>query len=232
VRGRRGHKAHKTPFQLWLEIQYGWKPLLSDVHGAVTALSDKDHAQRDRYRASLKSTLRMDDRLIRALPDYQCNSWPKVRAQKLTDVHHKGWLRLDYEKLDSSLLPTAAALGLTNPLELVWEELPFSFVVDWFLPVGSYLSTFDATYGWSFKAGSMSIKSTTRSRLDPVTTIIDNATTRYKSGGFVPKGTGYQMRFTRTALTSSPVAAVPHLKNPLSGLHVSEAIALLATAFS
>lgn len=229
ARGKR-HNA-KSPFELWLEIQYGWKPLLSDCHGAVTALSDKEHEDRDRYKATVKASYRMDDKSLNQLPDYQCNGWPKVRAVKSSEVHHKGWIRLDYIKADSALLPTAASLGLTNPLELVWEELPFSFVVDWFLPIGSYLSTFDATYGWTFKGGSVSIKSTMRTRCLPDPKIIDNATTAYRSGGLVPQGRGYQMKFVRETYSTSPTAQVPHPKNPVSGLHVSEAIALLAGAF-
>jgi hypothetical protein len=31
------------------------------------------------------------------------------------------------------------SLGLTDPLSVVWEIIPYSFVVDWFLPVGTYL---------------------------------------------------------------------------------------------
>lgn len=38
------------------------------------------------------------------------------------------------------------ALGLGNPLKVFWEAIPYSFVVDWFLDVGSALSTLDA---WS-----------------------------------------------------------------------------------
>jgi hypothetical protein len=32
------------------------------------------------------------------------------------------------------------SLGLVNPLEIAWEVVPYSFVVDWFLPVGSYIA--------------------------------------------------------------------------------------------
>jgi hypothetical protein len=31
------------------------------------------------------------------------------------------------------------ALGLNNPAGVLWEKLPYSFVIDWFLPVGNYL---------------------------------------------------------------------------------------------
>jgi hypothetical protein len=34
----------------------------------------------------------------------------------------------------------AALVGLTDPASLIWEKLPYSFVADWILPVGDYLS--------------------------------------------------------------------------------------------
>jgi hypothetical protein len=30
-------------------------------------------------------------------------------------------------------------LGLLDPATVLWEIIPYSFVVDWFLPIGSYL---------------------------------------------------------------------------------------------
>jgi hypothetical protein len=32
------------------------------------------------------------------------------------------------------------SLGLADPLSVAWELTPWSFVVDWFLPVGDYLN--------------------------------------------------------------------------------------------
>jgi hypothetical protein len=32
------------------------------------------------------------------------------------------------------------ALGLNNPLKAIWEIMPFSFVVDWFLKISSHLT--------------------------------------------------------------------------------------------
>jgi hypothetical protein len=31
------------------------------------------------------------------------------------------------------------SLGLTDPFQVLWEITPFSFVFDWFLPVGAFL---------------------------------------------------------------------------------------------
>jgi hypothetical protein len=36
-------------------------------------------------------------------------------------------------------ISVAATLGLLNPENVAWELLPWSFVVDWFIPIGQYL---------------------------------------------------------------------------------------------
>jgi hypothetical protein len=33
----------------------------------------------------------------------------------------------------------ARQLGLLDPLSVAWELLPWSFVIDWFIPIGAYL---------------------------------------------------------------------------------------------
>jgi hypothetical protein len=30
-------------------------------------------------------------------------------------------------------------MGLGNPASILWERLPYSFVIDWFIPIGNYL---------------------------------------------------------------------------------------------
>jgi hypothetical protein len=37
-------------------------------------------------------------------------------------------------------ISVARSLGMVDPLQVAWEIVPYSFVVDWFLPVGSFLS--------------------------------------------------------------------------------------------
>lgn len=48
-------------------------------------------------------------------------------------------------------------MGLTNPLEVTWELLPFSFVADWFLPIGDYVSILDSTLGYILKGGTNTV---------------------------------------------------------------------------
>ena len=41
----------------------------------------------------------------------------------------------------------ADQLGFINPAVVVWDAVPYSFVVDWFLPVGKFLQSFSNDFG-------------------------------------------------------------------------------------
>jgi hypothetical protein len=116
-------------------------------------------------------------------------------------------------------------LGITNPALLAWELLPYSFVVDWFLPIGNYISSLDATLGLEFKFGYM-------------TTYTKYVSTTILSSNYGPKNgykrtieTGYQynesVNVNRVPLTGFPAAPLPSFKNPLSSSHVASAMALI-----
>lgn len=42
----------------------------------------------------------------------------------------------------------ANQLGLINPGTVAWEIVPFSFLVDWFIPVGAWLNSFTDILGY------------------------------------------------------------------------------------
>lgn len=47
-------------------------------------------------------------------------------------------------------IQAASQYGLNNPSLIAWELVPYSFVVDWFLPVGDYLERLGAFSGLKF----------------------------------------------------------------------------------
>lgn len=55
-------------------------------------------------------------------------------------------------------LHTASSSGLINPLSIAWEVVPFSFVLDWFIPIGATLQAITASVGLTFNAGWSSMK--------------------------------------------------------------------------
>lgn len=55
--------------------------------------------------------------------------------------------KADIPSLDYFAANIAQQLGLTNPVSLAWELMPYSFVVNWFVDIGSFLAQFDTFAG-------------------------------------------------------------------------------------
>lgn len=117
----------------WLEYQYGWKPLMSDVYGSAEALAKNVQTGVYLYRSVTESS--------------SANSTtPYVLGPIFTEVDLSMKVRVRY-KISDSGVKTLSELGFTNPLSVAWEVIPWSFVIDWFVPVGNYLSGLDALTG-------------------------------------------------------------------------------------
>lgn len=130
----------------WLEYQYGWNPLLMDLDGACRALAERD-LDAGRYRVTALGRCKVESLEVESYSTY----FEDVKA--FHKLKRASFVRLDYTMQDSSALSTAAALGLTNPANLAWELLPFSFMLDWYVPVGDFISCLDAALGYDFLGG-------------------------------------------------------------------------------
>lgn len=209
-----GASSRKVP-QSWLEAQYAWKPLLGDVYGAMDALADSP-----RIDFLMTTKGQVSDR-----DEGQRIEYSDIANRKLAWERSSGaFVRLDY--LPSNIfLDTLSRVGMTNPAEVIWEKVPFSFVVDWFLPVGDYLSSFDAAIGWTFKSGSISYLQKCKTKITDGPT----SNNHYVGGKF--SGSSRFVRVIRQPYTSSPLPKAPRFKNPLSLGHMANGLSLLATAF-
>lgn len=107
----------------WLEMQYGWRPLIDQSYQAAKALEALNRDRTMRFIASKQRTKVHD---LAESGGYQTFCRATISVKIICEL---------YEELS-----LWRSLGLTNPASVVWEVVPYSFVVDWFLPVGSYLS--------------------------------------------------------------------------------------------
>lgn len=117
----------KTLAQNWLALQYGWMPLLNDVYAASEGISNilnKPHKKRFKAQYTIK-----------ALTDHQ---YGNQRTYFRQEAYRKKGYILELSEAQFPSVP--ARLGLQDPEVVAWELLPFSFIADWFLPIGDYLS--------------------------------------------------------------------------------------------
>lgn len=200
----------------WLELQYGWLPLLSDIHGAAEHLSRFNNPDLFPPRPVVSN----------GKLSYSDKVEPYSGAK--TDRHSEVSLRVKYwVTVDSSHMRQLTTLGLTNPALLAWELLPYSFVVDWFVPVGKWLGTFDATVGLSFVGGfrQMYLKQ------DVSLTLASNFTYGDFQYTYDAKGHAEMVTLERVRENSFPSPTFPSFKDPFSVTHVANALALLTQVF-
>jgi hypothetical protein len=144
----KGPSVGKSTASNWLELQYGWKPLLQDIHGAMQSLETLS-SQWLVHRTTASAQV---DLLTESDVPYHINPALVGGKQYLYTV--TGCKYVVRWKIADPLEAFLAQTGFTNPVNLAWEILPLSFVVDWFSPIGPFLETLSSWDGLQFVDGS------------------------------------------------------------------------------
>jgi hypothetical protein len=217
--GRQKPRGNNVPKQ-WLGYQYGWKPLLSDVYGSVEALAKRNNRDwRVTGKGNANSTEQVGDEFFGSAGGY------RVAAKGERGV----FVRIDAIP-ENDLMRSFSQLGITNPLLIAWELVPFSFVIDWALPIGQFLDSLDAMLGYGPTWCSITEFSDWRFRMDSVGgdyVGTDGYINQYKYS--TAPGTRRRLAVKRTVLRSVPLPSLPRLKDPRSLGHMANGLALAAS---
>lgn len=218
----------KAAANLWLELQYGWRPLLNDLYGSAEMLANY-HVARDSDSVfaikKIRSVGVINDKLITDVNDITAFGSSRYFRQLIWSS--KACYSYRY-RVENDLLRYSSMFGMTNPSLLAYELTPFSFVIDWFLPIGKYLEASTATNGLSFVSGTLSIKSLGESS---GFSILDQSRETGNSWYNVTHPPSKSVVYNRTPLSSFPANPSPVFKNPASLIHAANAIALLVQIF-
>ena len=224
--GRLTQLAGDLPGQ-WLALKYGWQPLLGDVYNSVETVRQAYSSDGSRHRVSAQASqsLPNKDLVTAAGGDWGPEITYTASARK---VSVKGFI--DYRIL-GNLTHSLSQLGITNPLALAWELIPYSFVVDWFLPIGNFIGALDYSLGLSFEGGCKTFRHTQkwRSRITRSTGTMAGGYTAHWSGG---SGQGEGFLMDREVYNSFPLPPLPSFKDPFSPTHMANGLSLLSQAFS
>lgn len=135
----------------WLEFQYGVKPLLADIEGTYTALQ---HLMRNYQLHRVRKSRVFDLDKTRTPPFDGAPPYYVIQRGQMSiqETHFYEWIN-DYALL-------ANKLGLFNVAGAAWDIIPYSLVVDWFLPVGDMLKSYTTYWGTTRPAGASSCSNT------------------------------------------------------------------------
>jgi len=205
----------KTVASNWLQLQYGWKPLLSDIEGFLKVMGNisgtTDFVQK--VRGSAKASRQFMDNTYPP-GDGVIGFGNSGLSTFMIQTQTKFVIRF---RMDNPLAALFAQTGFTNPVSLAWELLPFSFVADWFLPIGDYFEALEAWKGMTFLGGSKT--SFTRIKTDSVISYsgpaVGNPTVNVALNA---NFRNEQIRLVRTVLNTWPSPVLPSFNSTgLSG---------------
>lgn len=129
----------------WLEYRYGWRPLVGTIYDSFETLAQT--RQMDEFWVKARSGRRDERRVDRSnlnLSETDLNTYLGVS-------HQGSGKRWDFYTCSTSVwsevallmrpkvTPSLSEWTSLNPALIAWELLPFSFVVDWAVNIGSYL---------------------------------------------------------------------------------------------
>lgn len=202
---------------LWLEMVYGWLPLMKDAEEGAQFLAHHLNVPLQRtYRTSVVK----NQRGRRETDLVWCPTYPvgKKIYGYWVKTHRRSLIARVRERESIPKL-----LGLTSLESVAWELVPWSFVVDWFMPIGDWLEArgfaqgLNATFVTSDKKMGESFK--------PIGAFEDLG----NGSGFYP---GYRdVSFDRTISTSLnvPMPTYKPLAKAASWRHCVNAVALLVS---
>lgn len=125
------------PADMYLAFVFGWRPIAMDLKGSVDLLNERLIADDAWLHASVS----------RAVPFEQSftgSDAPPTRRRVTQTIvkRHKAIYRIG-----SPTLRNYARTGIANPLEVMWDLVPFSFVVNTMVNIGMWLRSLDALIG-------------------------------------------------------------------------------------
>lgn len=206
-----------------LSVQYGIRPLIQDVIGAAELFAQK--TSHEVINTCQSRGVAEDSGKSKRTNDYTSNSL----TDNICDIDYRYTVKYGCNFAHGNeSVHTLKQMGFSNPFLLAWELLPWSFVIDWFIPIGNYLSSIDATLGLKFISGWKSVRKHESTVLTCSWRPNPGRPDRYA----FHIGDCVQNRrvdsFERTTLSSFPSPVLPRFKNPLSWEHAVNGISLLA----
>lgn len=126
-----GKASAKNLSSLYLSMSYGYANTYRDVKAIVDAVHKEMRMFKDMY------TCRAQKHVSDDSPSNTFSTWRTSFFQKI--YYNQSW---NNPLLDG--LQTAVASSIIPSLSDVWDYLPFSFVVNWFVDVNSALEAIDA----------------------------------------------------------------------------------------
>jgi hypothetical protein len=208
----------------YLQYKYGWKPLISDIFRVADESIRITLNSLQKFYASARMPMGVSSVVY----------YPGVHNVPNVLFERETLVRENFQgcRIGVSLMIPEDAFQLNrwtslNPLSLAWELMPYSFVIDWCVDVGSYLRNLETAmlYNVTFQSGYVSEIFRYRYR-DKCENFQHHAPPyHYALNGI--SASVYHTQFVRTKLLAYPFPRLPSFDVSLNSGQLFSAAALL-----
>lgn len=208
----------------WLEWNYGWRPLLQDIHDtlSIAVYDDLPNALKVKSSARLPypKSLKRAQGLGLGATGYQ--------EEVIFFAGSRAACRIECDVGPrTSLASTLAQYSSLNPASIAWEALPYSFVVDWFIEIGNFLRNIESLYIYKNTVSNVVI---TRIRACQAQILVNDKRFNASASQWEEKRFASivkQVSFSRTVTGSLPIPTRPTVRMNLGWRRITSAAALL-----
>lgn len=220
----------------FLQLRYGWQPLLQDVYNVSEELIRVNlgmmkFKSRAHVLLTPKGFLSNSNIDVSGLGHYTCHG-----VLTKYELNCFSACELSVVLAPPNNVQQLARWMSLNPLSIAWELTPYSFVADWFVGIGDYMRNLETsiTYGSSFSSGYKSLlyayngasTLTGDTQGKPYDHSGENNYFTYSVTAKADAGFRWA-EFNRTLLTSYPCPNRPIVNTNLSSVRLLSAAALL-----
>jgi len=117
----------------WLELEFGWKPLVQTAYDALEAYQRR--VKRGQYVSASSGSPFVSH-------DLETHAKRVFEGKLSARATHCGYVA-------NVGVVTLASMGFLSPAQIAWNLLPYSFVVDWFSNTGEALAALSSDFGLS-----------------------------------------------------------------------------------
>lgn len=186
----------KVLASLHLEIVFGWAPLLSDVHAVTTTVIGKDPLL---GMATVKGVARSS----------HSDTPFSYTTTKVTNCKFSGSYEVEIGsrvRVSNPNLWLAERAGLLNPASVVWDLVPWSFVINMFMNTGQLVNSLTDFCGLTFENQYVQYKYRGRCTYKcGVTTVARIEKGKYRSVGTIPSPT-FMLKMPNASMELAAIA--------------------------
>lgn len=206
----------------YLQYLYGWAPIADDVSNAFSSLLKRNAAGEKFYLSLRKTAKRQGSQLLKR--DIFMGQIPVESMFTLTQVS-RAVMDFVLPAWYFDRLPTVSGFGS------LYESTPYSFVLDWFIPIGEWIGAVESAQLWPFFMGGT--RSTQMKRTLLYDRMVARSDGQTSTQGSV-RSSSEDYSYTRQVVNSMQegiIFARPSLRNPLSLSHAAQGLSLLTQIF-